>query len=136
MSRLNIPEQYSSLDSLVSIYGTVQAVQQRRLARDQAENAEKCECRFSIQNEAGRFSVRAIWSPQRCDLLPSSRVQVIGTLRGFFFRQCRQHHHLIEALVVLILAPDARGRESVRAILHSEGVDGEGNPPEKPKEEA
>ena len=134
MSGITIPADYSSLDSLVSVYGTVQAIDQRCLEMDQAlgptdngDDEKWCECRFSILNTDGRFSVRAIWSPQQCERLQASQVQVIGRLHSCFFRQCHQHHHEIEALVVIILAPDSRGRDRVLCILQSERFMPEGN---------
>jgi len=134
MSEVTIPTDYSGLDSLVSIYGTVQAVDQRCLNKDESPgagdkfgDADRCECRFSIVNANGRFSVRAIWSSQQCERLQASQVQVIGRLQSCFFRQCHQHHHEIEALVVIILTPDSEGRDRVLSILQSDQFTPEGN---------
>ena len=140
MSGITIPADFSNLDSLVSIYGAVQAVDQRCLemgqapgSADKGDDVEWCECRFSILNADGRFSVRAIWSAQQCEQLQASQVQIIGRLRSCFFRQCHQHHHEIEALVVIILAPDRRGRDRVLSILQSERFMPEGNQGRRPK---
>ena len=111
----------SSLDlhSIISIYGTVQARVDRRCPDDAGPN-QPCECRFAIENEDGRFSVQATLLPEECDQLPASRVQVIGTLRSSFFRQCHQHHQVIEAFLVVILGRTKSGRSKVLAVLPGE----------------
>jgi hypothetical protein len=110
---------HTDLHSIVSIYGTVQTVDRR--CRDEAETSQPCDCRFAIENEDGRFSVQASLLPASCDQLATSRVQVIGTLRSTFFRECHQHHQVIEALLIVILGRTKKGRARVLAVLRSAG---------------
>ena len=113
------------LHSIISIYGTVQARVDRRCP-DDADPTQPCECRFAIENEDGRFSVQATLLPEECDRLSPSRVQVVGTLRSAFFRQCHQHHQLIEAFLIVILGRTKSGKPKVLAVLESERGSGPG----------
>jgi hypothetical protein len=110
----------ADLHSIVSISGAVQAVDRRCPEGDDPH--QRCDCRFAVENDDGRFSVQAILSPEDCDRLSDSRVQVIGTLRSTFFRQCHQHHQIIDAFLVVILRPARHGRDHVQAILRSEST--------------
>jgi Tfp pilus assembly ATPase PilU len=109
----------SPLHSIISIYGTVRTRVDRRCPDDTDPN-ERCECRFALENEDGRFSVQALIPPAGCDQLPASRVQVIGTLHSTFFRRCHQHHQVIEAFLVIILGRTKSGRSKVLAVLPGE----------------
>jgi hypothetical protein len=111
---------HTDLHSIVSIYGRVQAVD-RRGPQDGDPNPS-CNCRFAVENDDGRFSVQATLSTEDCDRLLASRVQVIGALHSTFFRQCHQHHQLIEAFLIVIFNPKKKRRDTVEAILRSENV--------------
>ena len=91
----------AELHPIISIYGTVQTVGRR--CPDDADPTQRCKYRFAIENEDGRFSMQATLLPASCNQLMTSRTQVIGTLRSTFFRQCHQHHQLIEAFLIVIL---------------------------------
>ena len=108
----------AGIHSIISIYGTVQTVDRR--CPDEEDPNQRCECRFAVENEDGRFSVQGTLLPESCDQLPASRVQVIGTLRSTFFRQCHQHHQVIEAFLIVILARTKKGRAKVLVVLQSE----------------
>ena len=114
----------ADLHSIISIYGAVRAV--NRPNPEGADSTQRSECRFAIENEDGRFSVQATLLPEECDRLPASRVQVIGTLRSSFFRQCHQHHQLIEAFLIVILGRTKSGKPKVLAVLESERGSGPG----------
>jgi len=110
---------HADLHSIVSIDGTVQTVDRR--CPDEAVTDQPCECRFAVENDDGRFSVQATLLPANCDQLATSQVQVIGTLHSTFFRQCHQHHQVIEAFLIVILGRTKKGQAKVVAVLQSAG---------------
>ena len=93
----------SPLHSIISIYGKVPARVDRRCPDDTDPN-ERCECRFALENDDGRFSVQAL----------------IGTLHSTYFRSCHQHHQVIEAFLIVILGRTKSGRSKVKAVLPGE----------------
>ncbi len=109
----------AGLHSIVSIYGTVKTVDHH--CPDEADTDQPCDCRFAVENEDGRFSMQANLLPASCDQLATSQVQVIGTLHSTFFRQCHQHHQVIDAFLIVILGRTKKGQTRVLAVLQSAG---------------
>ena len=79
------------VSSLVSVVGTI--VNPIRRTDEEL-------CRFSVENEDGRFYIQAPWTPQLKQLRQSEQVQIIGQLHSFHFKRCRCNHVYIEPLII------------------------------------
>jgi hypothetical protein len=71
------------------------------LITNEIRPSEEKLCRFSVENEAGRFYVQVGWSPKLDDLKPGDKVHISGRLHSFQFKRCRCQHVYIEPLVII-----------------------------------
>jgi RPA family protein len=58
-------------------------------------------CRFSVDNQDGRFYIQTPWSAQLATIRQADQVQIIGTLHSFTFPRCRCQHLYIEPLAII-----------------------------------
>lgn len=88
------------MSSLVSVIGTIVNPIQR---------TDEGLCRFSVENEDGRFYIQVPWVPQLKSLCQSEQVHIVGELHSFHFKRCRSNHVYIEPLAII------QGSESIFA---------------------